>query len=210
MAQRVKNLPAVQETQIQSLGQEDSLEKEMAAPSNIFAWRIPWTEEPWGGKESDTTEWLTLLLKKKTLHTVNFKLLNKAHMPYFLFSVPSQSLLCKFHFPFPAGEDHSMEKSPFSHQSREWGIFQAVIFLGEEERKYISLLSQTKPGRATWRERRKGQECRCPLLRIPWPTQPMWLSPLANGARVEVIKMLLIYGKFMATLLGISQKLLLW
>ena len=65
MAQRVKNLPAVQETQIQSLGQEDSLEKEMAAPSNIFAWRIPWTEEPWGRKESGTTEWLTLLLKKK-------------------------------------------------------------------------------------------------------------------------------------------------
>ena len=56
MAQRVKNLPAVQETQIQSLGQEDSLEKEMAAPSNIFAWRIPWTEEPWGRKESGTTE----------------------------------------------------------------------------------------------------------------------------------------------------------
>ena len=56
MAQRVKNLPAVRETQIQSLGQEDSLEKEMAAHSNIFPWRIPWTEEPWGRKESDTTE----------------------------------------------------------------------------------------------------------------------------------------------------------
>ena len=42
----VKNLPAVQETQIQSLGQEDSLEKGMATHSNILAWRIPWTEEP--------------------------------------------------------------------------------------------------------------------------------------------------------------------
>ena len=41
MAQRVKNLPAVQKTQIQTLGQEDSLEKEMAAHSNILAWRIP-------------------------------------------------------------------------------------------------------------------------------------------------------------------------
>ena len=42
----VKNLPAVQETQVQSLGQEDPLEKEMATQSSIPAWRIPWTEEP--------------------------------------------------------------------------------------------------------------------------------------------------------------------
>ena len=46
MAQTVKNLPAMQETQVQSLGQEDSLEKEMATHSSILAWRIPWTEEP--------------------------------------------------------------------------------------------------------------------------------------------------------------------
>ena len=44
----VKNLPAVQETQVQSLGQEDLLEKEMATHSSSFAWRIPWTEEPGG------------------------------------------------------------------------------------------------------------------------------------------------------------------
>ena len=42
----VKNLPAVQETCIQSLGWEDPLEKRMAAHSSIVAWRIPWTEEP--------------------------------------------------------------------------------------------------------------------------------------------------------------------
>ena len=42
----VKNLPAIQETQVQSLGQEDPLEKEMAAHSSILAWRIPWIEEP--------------------------------------------------------------------------------------------------------------------------------------------------------------------
>ena len=41
----VKYLPAVQEFQVQSLGQEDPLEKGMATHSNIFAWRIPWTEE---------------------------------------------------------------------------------------------------------------------------------------------------------------------
>ena len=49
MVQWVKNLPAMQETQekrVQSLGQEDTLEEEMAAGSSILAWRIPWTEEP--------------------------------------------------------------------------------------------------------------------------------------------------------------------
>ena len=46
MAQMVKNLPALQETRVQSLGQEDPLEKGMTANSSILAWRIPWTEEP--------------------------------------------------------------------------------------------------------------------------------------------------------------------
>ena len=44
----VKNQPAIQETQVQSLGQEDPLEKGMATHFNILAWRIPWTEEPGG------------------------------------------------------------------------------------------------------------------------------------------------------------------
>ena len=48
VAQTVKNLTAVQETQIHPLGQEDPLEKEMATHSSILAWRIPWTEEPGG------------------------------------------------------------------------------------------------------------------------------------------------------------------
>ena len=47
----VKHLPAVQETQLQSLGWEDALEKEMATHSSVLAWRIPWTEEP-GGLQS--------------------------------------------------------------------------------------------------------------------------------------------------------------
>ena len=48
MAQTVKKLPAIQETQIQPLSQEDPLEKKMATHSSILAWRIPWTEEPGG------------------------------------------------------------------------------------------------------------------------------------------------------------------
>ena len=58
----VKNLPAMQETLVQSLDQEDPLEKEMTTHSSILAWEIPWTEEPgelhspWYRKELDTTE----------------------------------------------------------------------------------------------------------------------------------------------------------
>ena len=48
LAQKVKNMPGMQETQVQSLNQEDPLEKEMATHSSILAWRIPWTEESCG------------------------------------------------------------------------------------------------------------------------------------------------------------------
>ena len=62
VAQTVKNLPAMQETWVRSLGQKDALEKGMATHSCILAWRIPWTVEsgelysPWGHKEVDRTE----------------------------------------------------------------------------------------------------------------------------------------------------------
>ena len=46
MAQMVKHLPAIRETQVLSLGQEDPLEEEMATHSSTLAWKIPWTEEP--------------------------------------------------------------------------------------------------------------------------------------------------------------------
>ena len=64
MAQRVKNLPAVQETWVQSPCWEDPLEKGMATHSSILAWRIPWTEEPdglqsMGSQELDTAEQVT-------------------------------------------------------------------------------------------------------------------------------------------------------
>ena len=67
MAQMVKNLPAMWEIWVQSLGWEDPLEKGTATHSSIVAWRIPWTEElSWlqsmGHKELDTTEPLTLSL----------------------------------------------------------------------------------------------------------------------------------------------------
>ena len=55
VAQTVRNLPAMQETWVLSLGQEDPLEKEMATCSSILAWRIPWTEEP-GGLQSQRAD----------------------------------------------------------------------------------------------------------------------------------------------------------
>ena len=54
----VKSLPAMLETQVQSVGQKNPLEEELATHSRILAWEIPWTEEPGGlqSKELDTTE----------------------------------------------------------------------------------------------------------------------------------------------------------
>ena len=65
MVQTVKNLPAVWETEVRSLGRDDPSEKGMTTHSSILAWRIPWIEEPGGLKvhgviELDTTEQLTL------------------------------------------------------------------------------------------------------------------------------------------------------
>ena len=65
VAVMVSNLPAIPETQVGSLGQEDPLEKEMATYTNVPAWKILWTGEPgglyspWGSKESDMTEKVT-------------------------------------------------------------------------------------------------------------------------------------------------------
>ena len=66
MPQKAQSLPAIQETQVQSLGWEDPLEKGMTTHSSILAWRIPWTEEFSGlqtmGLQSDTIERLTQTL----------------------------------------------------------------------------------------------------------------------------------------------------
>ena len=65
VAQSVKSLPKIQEIRVQFLGQEDTLEKEMATHSSILAWRIPRTEEPGRlqfmvQQESDMTQWLSI------------------------------------------------------------------------------------------------------------------------------------------------------
>ena len=68
VAQTVKNLPAMRETWVRSLGWEDPLENGKATHSSILAWRIPWTT--WGRKESDTTERLSLQFVSAVLDTV--------------------------------------------------------------------------------------------------------------------------------------------
>ena len=70
MAQRVKQLPAMRETWVRSLGREDPLEKEMATHSSTLAWKVPRMESlagysPWGHKELDTTERLHFHFHKK-------------------------------------------------------------------------------------------------------------------------------------------------
>ena len=78
LAQMVKNLPAMQEARVQSLGQEGPLEKGTATYSSILAWRIPWMEEPGestvhrGHRESDTTERPTLSLLHSITLTYRF------------------------------------------------------------------------------------------------------------------------------------------
>ena len=60
VAQMVKNLPAMQETWVRSLGQEDPVEKVMATYSSILAWRIPWTEQPGGLWTMGSQSWTCL------------------------------------------------------------------------------------------------------------------------------------------------------
>ena len=74
VAQRVKCLPAMWETRVRFLGQEDPLEKEMAIHYSTLAWKIPWTRSligysPWGHKESDKTERLHSLTPSKNTAT---------------------------------------------------------------------------------------------------------------------------------------------
>ena len=72
MAQMVKNLPAVLKTGVQSLGQEDTLEKGMATHSSILAWRIPWTEEPGGQQSMGSQRVGHDLVTQSLLEDVNF------------------------------------------------------------------------------------------------------------------------------------------
>ena len=89
ISELVKNLPSMQETLVQFLGQEDPLEKAMAPHSSTLAWKIPWMEEPigyspWGHKVSDTTERLHSLHFSSfcTSHQFIYKLFDRIVPPF--------------------------------------------------------------------------------------------------------------------------------
>ena len=92
----VKNPPAMQETQVQSLGWEDPLKKGVATHSSILAWRIPWAKKlvgcsPWGRKQSDTTEQVTLTF---TSDTVPLESARICHLSVDLLT--NFAILCKY------------------------------------------------------------------------------------------------------------------
>jgi len=87
----VNNSPAIQETQAQSLGQEDPLGKEMAAHSNILAWEILWTEEP-GRTQSVGLQSQAQLNNNKNINCISIKLEEKMSSLH-LYSLTSQSFL---------------------------------------------------------------------------------------------------------------------
>ena len=110
MAQRLKYLPAKQETWVRSLGREDPLEKGMATHFSILAWRIPWTEEPgglqWGHKQLDTAEinkyWI---LHRKLLDLTQFSCY---HLLFQFSSVQSLSRVQLFATPWNTAHQASL------------------------------------------------------------------------------------------------------
>ena len=94
MAQLVKNLPAMQETWVWSLGWEDLLEKGTVAHSSLLAWRIPWAVySPWGCKESDMTERLLLsLCQFLTTTTLDNALIDHGYLCHLLFYNHAESM----------------------------------------------------------------------------------------------------------------------
>ena len=101
VAQAIKNLPAMQKTQVQSLGREDPLEKGMATHSSILAWRIPWTEEP-GGLQSLgskrvghnwATDTFTLKITSKCFQSLSFLPFRKKNLVFASIFLLSWSLL---------------------------------------------------------------------------------------------------------------------
>ena len=139
VAWRVENLPAVPETWVRSLDQEDPMEKGMATHSRILAWRIPWIEEPgrlynpWGHKESDMTERLSL---SKNTQYINWLLPHNSFLPQHIY----------LYYYIHIFEINSISTSTYTPKLRA-AYFWSPIFLttqclytgGEKKLKYQSL-----------------------------------------------------------------------
>ena len=121
VAQTVKHLPAMQETWVRSLGQEDPLEKEMATHSSILAWRIPWTEEPGGlqsmGSQRVRHDWassLHFIICKQRNTDLSFLFLNQVVKFW-------QNLLFYFY-------SNIKWLFPTKFQSSLWAFFSLIFF----------------------------------------------------------------------------------
>ena len=101
VAQMVKNLPAMWETLVWALGQEDPLKEEMATHSSILAWRIPWTEEPGGlqsmGSQRVRQDWVTNIF--------TFTLANQPTFPAFVSRSVQKKLICSENLLFVVGKN---------------------------------------------------------------------------------------------------------
>ena len=121
MAQMVKNLLAVQETEVQYLGWKDPLEKRIATKSSILAWRIPWTEEP-GGQESMGSQrvghdWMTNRTTETPSRLPNRSMLARVILPSFILCLFQQLMFNTI--PLPVG-------SPQSTCKMFWGKIRIV------------------------------------------------------------------------------------
>ena len=93
VVQIVKNLPTVRETQVQSLGQEDALEKRMATHSNILAWRTPWTEETGGLQFSSVAQSCLTLCDPMDCRTPGFPVHHQLKLMSIASVMPSNHLV---------------------------------------------------------------------------------------------------------------------
>ena len=159
----VKHLPAIQETQVWSLGQEDPLEKEMAAHSSTIAWKTPWTvaymdrhlRSPWSCKESDKTEGLhdtttvkLYLLRKKKIKqkTILLAICNLSDIVKYNFHqvTPAQNLTANSLTPLVV---QMMKNMPTMQETWVWS-------LGQEDplEKGVAIHSTILVWRILWTE----------------------------------------------------------
>ena len=141
VAQTVKNLPPMRKTWVQSLSQENTLEKEMATHSSIIVWRISWTEDrggysSWGCKESDMTEQLT--------HTHIYIIQPwERRKPYYL----------RQH------EWTFMHQAKWNKPDRRRLILHAIIYIWNQKKRKVKLL-ETESRTVGWGMRKIGRGCK--------------------------------------------------
>ena len=147
MAQRLKHLPAVQETWVQSLSQEDPLEKEMATHSSILAWRIPWREEPSRLQSMDSQrvrhDWATSLYLGISW-TGNHTIMAQQEGGKQRLKVPAashqvMSWLREVRMGSRVGSPWEQVQSWHLWSSKDWSLFHQLSYIKSLQRLQVSL-----------------------------------------------------------------------